>query len=90
MDEDLEGKVSKFSRIIDEFKQASQPQNRKYFSHYVMNALKILTGGRPTDYRNVSHENALAGSFVYGVDDRSESGVSEDNQLVGADMYLFE
>ena len=51
--------VSKFSRIVDEFRQWREPENRTYFDDYAANTVKILFGYKPIDYKVISHENKL-------------------------------
>jgi len=52
-------KQSRFSRIVDEFRQWIEPENRPYFDDHFDNAIKILFGYRPINYRVISHGNKL-------------------------------
>ena len=83
---ETEVKKSKFSRIVDEFRQWRQPENRAYTDHYLLNALKIVFGGNPIDYRYISHNNAVVHSFIYGIDD-TVNGVSPRNMVVNSRIY---
>lgn len=84
----LEAKIeqSRFSKIVDEFRWWREPENKAYFDHYFVNAVKILFGDEPTNYRVISHENKIVHSFFYGIDDLSENRVSPRNRLVNSDF----
>lgn len=56
-------KPSKSTKITDQFKQWREEGD--YFNHYLSNAIKILFGYKPTDYKVISHENKLVGSIIY-------------------------
>ena len=58
-------KKSKISKIVDEFKQWRQPKNKPYFDHYLSNAVKIIFGNQPIDYKIISHENKMVHSSFY-------------------------
>lgn len=76
-------KKSKFFRIVNEFGQWRQPENRTYFDHYLLNAIKIVFGGNPIDYRHNSHKNTVVHSFIYGIDD-AVNGISQRNMVVNS------
>lgn len=83
-------KPSKFSRLVSQFKQWQQPENKPYPDHYLANCVKILLGYEPTDYTRVSHENKLVHSSM----PRSRDKVSPYNKLVnsgelGQDKTLY-
>jgi hypothetical protein len=80
-------KKSRFSRICDEFRQWKEPENRDYFDHCLLNALKILFGYEPVDYKLISHENKVASSFIFGIDKSSENKISQGNRVVASRIY---
>lgn len=81
---------SKLSRIVDEFRQWRQPENRAYLDHYLTNCAKIILGYRPINYRVISHKNAVVHSWTRGIDDLPDNKVSPDNKLVGSMILNLE
>jgi hypothetical protein len=79
--------MMQLSRIADEYKQWREPENRSYLGHYLSNAVKILFGCEPTDYRVVGHGNKLVHSSIHGIDDMPADNVSTENLLVHSRIY---
>jgi len=75
-------KPSKFAQMYDQFRQWRQ--EGVYFEDYFMNFIKIVCGYEPTDYRCISHENAVVNSWIKGIDDLPKNKISPDNHLIGA------
>jgi hypothetical protein len=83
-------KPSRFSQVVDQFKQWRQLENRAYLDHYLINCAKIIFGYRPIDYSSISHENAVVHSWIRGIDDLPANKVSPDNKVVGSRLLNLE
>ncbi|MBI2629105.1 hypothetical protein HYW74_03410 [Candidatus Pacearchaeota archaeon] len=74
--------------MIDESKLEieAKKQPRPSIKRTIVNYLRGLFGYSPLN-DNVSSDNHVVNSFIYGVDDVPESRVSPDNILVGSLIY---